>query len=236
MIPLPPRAFHLSLHPDCPGSWVPPNERATLLSLAPELGVAEIGQDLPKLQERMFNSCPGGWWRNGNAGHDGKQERERGALPPGPTKPRKEASPEGDMEAEGLRAACAVSRRRVYTNMKPLKTDPRSLTSRGCVQLTLETRYVLTQAVAERQGWGWGGESSGWNREAATDHFRSVPALQVASVLQLSQVGLLQSLLCSPTPSRPSLQPPSLLKCPSHSPPPLQLSLPFRPLFKPQLL
>jgi hypothetical protein len=39
------------LLPPPSGSWVPPNECATLLSLAPELGVAEIGQDLPKLQE-----------------------------------------------------------------------------------------------------------------------------------------------------------------------------------------
>lgn len=61
MIPSPPRAFHLSLHPNRLGSQVPPNECATLLSLAPELGVAKIGQDFPKLQERMLNGCPGGW-------------------------------------------------------------------------------------------------------------------------------------------------------------------------------
>lgn len=67
MVPPLPRAFHLSHYHNRPGSWVPPNECATLLSLAPELGVAEIGQDLPKLQEGMLNGCPGGWRRKGNA-------------------------------------------------------------------------------------------------------------------------------------------------------------------------
>lgn len=95
MIPSPPRAFHLSLHPNCLGSRVPPNECATLLSLAPELGVAEIGQDLSKLQERMLNGCPGGWWKKGNAETDGKQSRVRDwPLTPGlwhPLSPRNQA-------------------------------------------------------------------------------------------------------------------------------------------------
>ena len=60
-----------------PREQVPPNERATLLSLAPELGVAETGQDLPKLQETMLDGSPGGWQRKENAENDGEQRRER---------------------------------------------------------------------------------------------------------------------------------------------------------------
>lgn len=62
-----PKALSLSLHHNHPGRQVPPNECATLLGLAPELGVAEIGQNLPKLQERMLDGSPGGWQRKENA-------------------------------------------------------------------------------------------------------------------------------------------------------------------------
>lgn len=45
-----------------------------------------------------------------------------------------------------------------YTpTVKPLETIPRGLTSRGCVQLTLETKCVLTQAVVEAGSGRWGG-------------------------------------------------------------------------------
>lgn len=71
-----PRAFPRSFHYNQPGSLVPPNECATLLSLAPELGVAETGQDFTKLQERMLNGSPGGWQRKGNA--DTQWEKKRG--------------------------------------------------------------------------------------------------------------------------------------------------------------
>lgn len=42
------------------GPWLPPDESATLLRLAPELGAAETGQGLPELQERVLNGSPGG--------------------------------------------------------------------------------------------------------------------------------------------------------------------------------
>lgn len=124
-----PWAFPLSLHPEEPGSPVPPNKRATLLSLAPELGVAEIGQDLPKLQERMLNGSPGGWWRKGRPtmGNRGKEDTGPELFnfgPPGPSKPHTEASPEDDMEARGLRAACTVSRRGVSTNSECPRNHP----------------------------------------------------------------------------------------------------------------
>ena len=54
--------------------------------------------------------------------HNGKRREEDNGPelldfgPPGTSKPRTEASPEEDMEARGLRAACTVSRRGVSTN------------------------------------------------------------------------------------------------------------------------
>lgn len=88
--------------------------------------------------------------------HDGKQQRETLAPnswalePPGPTKPHKEASPEGDMEAGGLGQHALFLEWGCIPTVKPLDTIPRGLTSRGRVQLTLETRYILTQSGAER--------------------------------------------------------------------------------------
>lgn len=97
---------------------VPPDERATLLGLAAELRVAEVGQDIPKLQEGMLDGSPGGWQREGKAASDGRQRRGRDwpHTPQlwqtrGPRNKRPEASPEDGVEAGGLRAACTVSRR-----------------------------------------------------------------------------------------------------------------------------
>ena len=110
--------------PGSPQARVPPNERATLLSLAPELVVAEIGQDLSKLQKTMLDGRPGGWQREGNAEEDGKLRRGRDwPQTPGPTEPHGEASPKDGMEAGDLRAACTVSRRGVSTNDETTRND-----------------------------------------------------------------------------------------------------------------
>lgn len=117
IIPPPPMTFHLSLGagyllmsvPHC-SAWLRSWALLRLARISPSfkrecsMAVQEASRE-KEMQE-----------------HDGKQERERLApkswslAPPGPTKPRRKASPEGYMDAGGLRAACTISRRRVHTN------------------------------------------------------------------------------------------------------------------------
>lgn len=106
--------------------------------------------------------------------------------------------------------------------MKPPETIPRGPTSRGRSQLTSEMRHNRTQAVTEK--------SSGRNKKVAPSHFKSGPALQVATALHPSQVGFLNSLCVQPLPIWAFA-----LAGPLHSPLPLILSLSFKSLFKPQL-
>ena len=123
-LPSHPKGLPTLPSPGSPQARVPPNERATLLSLAPELVVAEIGQDLSKLQKTMLDGRPGGWQREGNAEEDGKLRRGRDwPQTPGPTEPHGEASPKDGMEAGDLRAACTVSRRGVSTNDETTRNE-----------------------------------------------------------------------------------------------------------------
>lgn len=62
----------------------------------------------------------------GNRGMEDSGPNSSTLAPPGPTKPRREASPEDGMKAGGLRAACTVSRRGVHT----IDGAPRSYSQR----------------------------------------------------------------------------------------------------------
>ena len=82
--------------------------------------------------------------------------------------------------------------------MKSLEMIPRGPTSRGHPQLTSEIRHDRTQAVTERGPVGL--ESSGRNKKVTLSHFKSGPALQVATALHPSQAGFLNSLCVQPLP------------------------------------
>ena len=73
-------------------------------------------------------------------------------------------------------------------------------------------------------------KSSGRNKKVAPSHFKSGPALQVATAHHPSQAGLLKSLCVQPLPIWAFA-----LAGPLRSPLPLILSLSFKSLFKPQL-
>lgn len=151
IIPPPPMTFHLSLGagyllmsvPHC-SAWLRSCALLRLARISPSfkrecsMAVQEASRE-KEMQE-----------------HDGKQRRGRDwPQTPGLWRPLGPQNHTGRLPLRVTWRLGAWGQHALFPEggyiptVEPLETIPRGLTSRGRVQLPLETRYVLTQAVAE---------------------------------------------------------------------------------------